>query len=45
MLFFFSRRMFLQYVDNEVLHLKKGFISQLVEGMRILYINTLSTDS
>lgn len=33
--------MFLQYVDNEVLHLKKGFISQLVEGMRILF--TIST--
>ena len=31
--FFVSRRMFLQYVDNEVLLLKKGFISQLVEGM------------
>ncbi|XP_020618690.1 protein pigeon-like isoform X2 [Orbicella faveolata] len=26
-----DRRMFLQYVDNEVLYLKKGFISQLVE--------------
>ena len=33
----FSRRMFLQYVDNEVLYLKKGFISQLVEGMRTLF--------
>ena len=29
--------MFLQYVDNEVLYLKKGFISQLVEGMGILF--------
>ncbi|KAJ7377148.1 hypothetical protein OS493_030745 [Desmophyllum pertusum] len=26
-----DRRMFLQYVDNGVLHLKKGFISRLVE--------------
>jgi len=26
-----NRRMFLQYVDNGVLHLKKGFISRLVE--------------
>lgn len=35
--FFFPRRMFLQYVDNEVLYLKKGFISQLVEGMGTLF--------
>ena len=35
--FFVSRRMFLQYVDNEVLLLKKGFISQLVEGMPNLF--------
>lgn len=38
---FFSvcRRMFLQYVDNEVLLLKKGFISKLVEGMPNLLQN------
>ena len=37
--------MFLQYVDNEVLHLKKGFISQLVEGMGSLFtISVQHTD-
>ena len=35
MISFFRHRMFLQYVDNGVLLLKKGFISRLVEGMRI----------
>lgn len=26
------KRMFLQYVDNGVIHLRKGFISRLVDG-------------
>ena len=39
--FFFSRRMFLQYVDNGVLHLTKGFISRLVEGRQFMYVKQL----
>ena len=43
--FFVSRRMFLQYVDNEVLLLKKGFISQLVEGMPNLFTISIQQTS
>ena len=39
--FFFSHRMFLQYVDNSVLHLTKGFISRLVEGRQFMLFKQL----